>query len=145
MDDYSRKNYEIAFLVKDETHVPAVLSLLKQHGADIIYEGPVQNMQAAYPIEKEITVIFGYVHFSLVPGKIRALEKDLTVSSAVLRHLIITPPFVKVARGPMTGSATRPTKQAQSEPSRETVAVAPKSTAPLSNEELEKKIDEILQ
>lgn len=143
--DVLTKEYEIAFVVKDEMAASAFLKLLHQHGAEIFAEGPLQPLKAAYRIKKEQDVFFGYVHVRMAPEHVKQLTNDLNVNSSVLRFLIITPPFAKISKPihSMTERVSHVREVGVSVP-RE-VSLAPKMAMPLSNEELEKKINEISQ
>ncbi len=133
------KEYEIGFLATEETGAQAVLKALNQHKAEILLEGPVEKIALAYPINRQTSAYFGYIHFRTSPSEMPGLRKDLDIQSLVLRSLIITPPFVKPKPRWETKARMKPTTSAAVTPE-----LAP-STAPLSNEALEKKIEEILK
>jgi len=133
------KNYEISFIVKTEEGPAVVLRILKQHQFDIILEGPVRKINLAYKIKKETQALFGFFHVSGSPESLVAINHDLSINSEVLRFLFITPPFAKSKeQAPMKPRASRPLA-AKVEPEIKS------SPAPLSNEALERKIEEILQ
>ena len=133
------KDYEISFLAKDEADVKKGLDLLRRSGATIFLEGPVEVTRLAYPIGRETSAYFGYAHFSLPKGDLPALSHDLRSGALFIRFLIISPPFVKAAPRPFARPRTREAMSAV--PSTERSAVS----LPLSNEALEKKIEEILK
>lgn len=134
-----KKEYELAFLIKEEGELPAVLDSIKRHGAEISLEGPLKNLSLAYKIKKQTSAIFGYCHFQLEPENLSALDHDLRMNSPIIRFLVITPPFSKAKSSPSRISARSRISPSKSED------VPAKSTLPLSNEALEKKIEEILQ
>lgn len=130
--------YEVSFLLKDDGAVKAVADLLRRLGAEITSEGPVERIPLAYRIKKETTALFGYFHFKAVPGVIPQIREELRVHPSVLRALVITPPLTK-SRPKMTPRSAK-------------VAVPPPPPEPpkdaltsLTNEALERKIEEILQ
>ena len=133
------KQYEISFLAKEEADVKHGLDLLRRHGAEITLEGPVERITLAYPVSHETGAHFGYVHFAMAAGDLPSFTHDLRASRAFIRFLVVTPPFHKAA----PRQAPRPRiREAAGAP-----AMPPErqSTLPLSNEALEKKIEEILK
>lgn len=137
-EEIQTKEYEISFLTQDEAGKDSVLGLLRREGGEVFMEGPVEKIVLAYDIEKHTSAYFGYFHFRLSPDKLPVLQHDLTTDNAVLRFLIVTPPFAKTK----PRSSGRP--KAVSSPGSVPAKPAPESM-PLSNEALEKKIEEILQ
>jgi hypothetical protein len=93
----------------------------------------------AYPIKKQTSGFFGYFHFAFSPEEIKHLEHEMETSVAVLRHLIITPPFKKMEARPRPETSHTPSARVQ-------IPRAAEGTKPeaLTNEDLEKKIEEIL-
>ena len=138
MENEDKKDYEIGFLLRNEGDAQEIIKLLKQHEAEITFEGPLKKIALAYKIEHTLEAYFGYLHFKLSPEKVSDLDRDLKNKPAILRFLIITPPFVKMRA--QTGLRPRDAQPVQPQPA--TVAT---SASPLSNEALEKKIEEILQ
>lgn len=136
--EIEKKQYEISFLVKGEDGAKTVAQLVKSLGGEIELEGPVAKITLSYPIKKQESGFFGYFHFIFPPEEIKHLEHELGTSAEVLRHLIITPPFRKtearprqeVSRAPLKPQVQKPQESARSEA--------------LTNEDLEKKIEEIL-
>lgn len=129
------KEYEIAFLARDEKEAEGVLGVIARFGAEVIFHGPVEKISLAYPIKKETSAYFGYFHFTLDSQKIASLARELRMNSAVIRFLIVSPPFVKTKAKIIqkTKRTPQPAVDRKIEP------------LPLSNEALEKKIEEILQ
>lgn len=136
MTEQGLKEYEIAFLVKEEGEIPSLLALFKRHNVEVFFEGQVKKIALSYRIGKETQAWFVYVYARATPENLVALERDMRVTPNLLRFLILKAP------------AAREKKTAA--PSEHMRAVAPQtsvrsSSVPLSNEELERKIDEILQ
>jgi ribosomal protein S6 len=135
-----RKDYEISFLVKEEADAEGVSRLLKQHSAEVAAGGSLKPLVLAYKIKKQTHAYFGYAHFSALPSSLPALQRDLETNPLILRFLVITPPFMRMR--------TYTPRVKPSIPVRQSAALgemtAP-SPLPLSNEALEKKIEEILQ
>lgn len=138
----NKKDYEISFLCKEEGGPEELRKFVLRSGGEILLEGPVERIALAYKIKKESTAYFGYFHFAMEPAEAKALEHDLNTAPFVLRYLIVTPPFQKMKPRGMG----RPKTKGQQAP--EPTATAEKKSVeslPLSNEALEKKIEEILQ
>lgn len=138
-DSGDKKKYEIAFLTKDETGAEGVGPFLKQHEAEIIRESALRKISLAYKIKKEQSAYFGCLHFAVDPERLKTIDRDLKSNPVVLRFLIITPPFVK--QKPASLPKTRP----RTAPTRSMIDSSSRPPLPLSNEALEKKIEEILQ
>lgn len=141
--DEDKKEYEISVLFENESNLPDFLKFMNQHGAEVFFESPLRNLNLAYPIKKKIQAFFAYFHFKALPEAIGSISKDLETSSHVLRSLIVTPPFLKPKP-----SAFVPRTRRVAEPETSPVEhsqPARRPSAPLSNEALEKKIEEILQ
>jgi ribosomal protein S6 len=137
--EIEKKQYEMSFLVKEEDGAKTVLKFIKELGGDIELEGPVMKVALSYPIKKQTSGFFGYFHFSFSPAEVKHLEHEMETSTEILRHLIITPPFKKIE--------PRPRPEAQSASSSRTQAPKASEAArpeALTNEDLEKKIEEIL-
>src|SRR3989344_3364610 len=135
--DTARKDYEISFLVKEEKDAEGVAHLLGKTGGEVTLRGPVEKITLSYPIKKEMSAYFGFFHFSFPAARMAEFRKNLQTEQAVLRFLIVSPPFVK--------AAPRGISRQRMAPPPAPVARQPIVPAPLSNEALERKIEEILQ
>jgi len=144
----NKKEYEIAFLLKEEADLKAFLDTIKQYQGEVFFEGPVRKIALAYEIQKQTSAHFGYVRFTAPAAQIPELNHTLTLRGPALRFLIVNyvpfqvpnssqvPPVSQVAASEPTTPSTAP----QSEP-----AASMSNNLPLSNEDLEKKIEEILK
>jgi ribosomal protein S6 len=143
-EEKDRKEYEVAVLVRSEEDIPGIAALVREHGGELTAGFRAKRVALAYPIKKEKEGIFAYANFRAVGDTAKALEKDLNVRHDVLRSLVIKPPkpqekHVDTRELPhKRASVQRPTPSAPVE------RPAPASW-PLSNEALEKKIEEILK
>lgn len=136
------KEYEISFLTREESETAELRSLIGSKGAEITFEGTVRKIALAYPIKRSLEAFFGFFHVRSSPDQVRAVDEALRMHPAVLRHLIITPPFVRLKpKGP---SVPRLSREAPRRAVRGETTARP-AVSPLSNEALEKKIEEILQ
>lgn len=133
-DPDQKKEYELAFLIKEEGDAAGILAALKEAGAEIGQEGPVRKTALAYEIKKENSAYFGFIQFVMDPAAAKALEASFNQRPEVMRFLLITPPTAK-ERPQSTGGPQRPGAK----------PYEPKAAPVLSNEALEKKIEEILQ
>lgn len=132
--EIKKKKYEIAFLSKTEESSP-ILQSLTNRGLVILSENPLTKIRLAYPIKKENFAYFGYVHFEGDPAAIKNLRADLKLNPEVLRYLVITRPFGE--------KEVKKSEPAESAEPKEKLSLSPESV--LTNEALEKKIEEILQ
>lgn len=117
--------------------MPEVVKLLKQYEAEIVHEGMVKKINLSYPVKKELQAYFGYCYFRLQPERLQDIHSALRTNPVILRSLLMVRTIREVV------------SHIPREPKRETVQARPaapqvKTTLPISNEELEKKIDEIL-
>jgi ribosomal protein S6 len=137
-----KKDYEIGFLSREEGGPDELRKFIIRSGGEILLEGPVERIALAYKIEKELSAYFGYFHFSMDPAAVKAMEIDLNTAPFVLRYLIITPPFVKTKPRGVGRPKAKALPTPDSTPTERKPAV---ESLPLSNEALERKIEEILQ
>jgi len=139
-----KKQYEISFLLKEEALAATVRKFIKDLGGEVELEGPVAKIALAYQIKKEEHAYFGYFHFLLSPEEIMHLEHEMKTTPGILRHLVITPPFKKSAARPRAEIGARTAVRAP-------MSAAPRPAEParasetLTNEDLEKRIEEILK
>ncbi|OGY98700.1 MAG: hypothetical protein A2855_00465 [Candidatus Liptonbacteria bacterium RIFCSPHIGHO2_01_FULL_57_28] len=134
-EDKLKKEYELAFLVNEESEAPGVVAALKAAGAEVHLEGPVRKIALAYEIKKQSAACFSFVQFEMEPAAAKALEGHLALRPEILRFMLITPPSAKARPYPQSAVPQRPSAK----------PYEPKTAPTLSNEALEKKIEEILQ
>ncbi|MBI2035764.1 MAG: 30S ribosomal protein S6 [Candidatus Liptonbacteria bacterium] len=143
----SEKQYELSLMLQTEEIYPEVLNLLKNNGASALHENALARFKLAYQIKKQTAGVFTYLVFEMAPDKVSAINRELEVLNGVLRFLIITPPIKqRVDRGmrgprdlkPRTERPKREITTERKEPRRE-------SGEAISNELLEKKLEEILK
>ncbi len=136
-DQKESKLYEVGFLIKAEEAAQSVLGLLKQHGAEIASEGALKKLTLAYPIKKTVAGFFGYIQFRLSPDSINALQHDMRMNPSVLRCIFVMATVLRPDDSRSGAPRMRRPRPAMSE--------QPKKPETLSNEAIEKKIEEILQ
>lgn len=136
------REYELAYLVKESSGSDIVRQAIIQRRGEIFSEEPPEKITLAYKIKKHSLAYWGWLHFRLSPEALTELSRELRVNPAVLRFLVITPPFVKFSKAkPKAAPAVR----AAVSPPETAKPARPAVTAPISNEALEKKIEEILK
>lgn len=143
--DAEVKNYEIGFLVKEESDAPGIVKTISDYKATITNESPTKRIQLAYPIKKETSAYFGSILFLMLPENIVKLNDSLKINPKILRFFI-TVPFAQA----VTETAALPIKITGKMPLTRPVRQMPiiKKIEPvqaLSNEALEKKLEEILK
>lgn len=139
------KEYEIAFLTKEEDGAQAIRKSAEDFGFSITNPGEIRHITLAYPIEKEQGAWFGYFRFSASPEAIKGFSDELSLESVCLRHLIVSDPPQKSVERPMRPT---PIKRTQAKESLSPQSEAPEQkpqTDMVTNEELEKKLEEILK
>ncbi len=136
------KEYEIGVLVRKEDDLAHVRRFIEQHQGTIVADFQAKKIALAYPIEREEEAFFAFARFSTGPADVKQLEHDLRTENTVLRSLI-TIPF-KMSRREAVGLS----KKRNQAPAR-SASSASQPSAPfvptLSNEALEKKIEEMLK
>jgi ribosomal protein S6 len=139
--DKELKNYEIAFLVKSEEDQGEIIKILKNSQLPVIGEGRISKIKLAYPIKKENFAFSGYLYFSGSSQDIRNLTNSFKNEPKILRFSVIAQPIVKKdERGMVERASSRQVQEVTPQlPKKPTV------TETLSNEALEKKLEEILQ
>jgi ribosomal protein S6 len=147
-EEKDKKEYELGVLLTREEDLSGVLALLTSHGGEMTSEARARKLALAYEIKGHKEGVFASVIFKAYGDGVKALEHDLGLRAEVLRSLVIKTP--KPSLRPMgtgaPGGATplpggeRP-RAARTPSSDQPRPAAPR---PLSNEALEKKLEEIL-
>lgn len=148
--DTDKKHYEIGFLLKAEDKKADLAKMLKAQGAEITEESPVSGIKLAYPIEKENFAYFGFVRFLAEPSALKELDYEAKNNPDILRHIIVVYPAEKIIkarreRRPFSGEE-RPSREPQAPKASPSPAPRkPRKIESLTNEDLEKKLEEILE
>ena len=146
MTDEQKRIYEIGFLTPTEEAVTEVVALLSRHDAEIIGKVlPSRKVVLGYQIKKHKEAYFTFILFSLPAPKVAELEGELLLNNNILRSLIVTAKENKEPAKPVL-SAEANSDLAEPNPAL-TKGVETKEKEPLemlSNEALEKKLEEIL-
>ncbi len=143
-EETTKKKYELTFWLKDED-ATAIKSVLQKHGAEVLAERDLTKFRLSYPIKKESNAFMGSIVFLLEPALVPALTSDLNLAPS-LRFVITLAVERRAvsdqsAPGMMVGDASRERGGFFRRLRTET------KTPPdvLTNEALEKKIEEISQ
>ena len=137
-EDSDKKAYEVSFLLESEDKIDDVKRLFAQHGVDITEESPQKKINLAYEIKRMSQAFFGTLRVFSWPQNIKLLEKDLRGNKNVLRSLIVSLPSEKRDGGQDLKKPAMPVR-------RQSIFQRESRSKPLSNEAIEKKIEEILQ
>lgn len=138
-----KREYEVAFLAKSEEHVPEAKQMLLSRGAEITEEGQVRQIALAYPIQGARQAHFGFIRAKLDPEQAKVLEKDIELHPGFLRALVLK--LTVSARQAGSGDRPRFGNRGSAAPKSVSENRPVATPAALSNEALEKKIEEILQ
>ncbi len=149
MDEKDKKEYELGILVKTEEDVAPITAALRQHNAEVAAEPRAKRLTLAYEIKKNKEGVFAYCTFKAAGEDVKKLEQDLTTNAEVIRFLIVKTPKPDLSAERRTFSPAEAATQRRTRTMRPGVAstsdAKPAAPKPLSNEALEKKIEEILQ
>jgi ribosomal protein S6 len=148
-EEKDKKEYELALLLNSEDDLAGVIKLVGAHNAEGITEARAKRLQLSYEIKHHTEAVFVYFTFKMFGDDMKALEHELNTRADVLRFMVIASPAPaertatsamppREERRPRSNSYAAPTA-----PSETPKPMAP--SKPLSNEALEKKIEEILQ
>ena len=141
-NEKDKKKYEISFLLKSEDEIPGVVSFLGQHNAEIVIEPRAKKLALAYKIKDNEEAFFVYCTVLAAGSDVKALEKDFTMRPEVIRSLIVALPTTLRRATGSENTGEKKDRPMRSAPSTQTNIVSSHS---LSNEALEKKIEEILK
>jgi ribosomal protein S6 len=153
-EDKDKKEYELALLLRNEDNLAGVLALVTQHNGEGVSEPRAKRLQLAYEIKKLNEAVFVYFTFKMFADELKALEGELNVHPNVLRSMVIASPapaerapaampYERRSSGSRSSSGSSASRSAA--PSAPASEPRPASSRPLSNEALEKTIEEILK
>jgi ribosomal protein S6 len=144
------KNYEIGFLLKNGKDYPEISSVLARHNIGVV--GPEKQptrIRLAYPIKKESSAFFGNFYFSANPNQIKEIGEELKLNKNLLRFIIVSQPAGEVPPRPSVRQIRRravpPAPLKTMEPASAQPIKKVEPAPVLSNEELERRLEEILK
>jgi len=129
--------YEISFVTQSED-AASMKAVLTKHGATIVNERPITKIQLAYKINKLGYGFMGSAEFLADGSAVRELRKELGMDKDIIRALIAKKPEMK-------GDEGRAPREGERRPPSAPQRLKSMLGSMLSNEALEKKIEEILQ
>ena len=134
--------YEITFILKQED-LSEVKKILEKNKANTISEEELKKIRLSYPIKKQNYGFLGIIRFRVDPESVESIFSDMKLSENIIRYMVNK---IKVS-GEGKRVEPRPTPirpiGIRKEPLRTGVR---KSIEPvLTNEDIEKKIEEISQ
>jgi ribosomal protein S6 len=149
-EEKDKKEYELALLLNSEDDLAGVITLVGTHNAEDLSEPRAKRLQLAYEIKKHTEAVFAYFTFKMFGDDMKALEHELNAHADVLRFMVIASPAPaeRTATSAMPPREERRPRSNSYNPAPTAPSETPKPMAPskpLSNEALEKKIEEILQ
>jgi ribosomal protein S6 len=145
-EEKDKKIYELALLLTSEDDLAGAMGLVRQHQGELLAEPRAKKLALAYKIKGNTEAVFVSVLFRALPEGAKNLEHDLIAKAGVIRSMILVAPSpseqqpVLPSQFPMQRRGRPVTTRSIS-----TADSRPAAPRPLSNEALEKKIEEILQ
>ncbi|OHB16789.1 MAG: 30S ribosomal protein S6 [Parcubacteria group bacterium RIFCSPHIGHO2_01_FULL_40_30] len=137
-----RQQYELAFHLlpsftenQIEEKRREIEGLISKNGGIVGRYGEIKKMRLAYPIKKEQFSNFGYIEFFAPRNIIEKINKNLVLNENLLRYMVIKKEEEKIkpAKAPKI-KTEKPLKEA-----------VPTEITQKETEELDKKIEEILE
>ena len=110
-ENKNQKVYEISFLLKNEADLAVIDEHLKSINAEIVERGHLASIKLAYPILKNQSAYFGFIHFKMSGDMAKQLNQAMRFDSHIIRYLIITPPPAKPERRAMVSNRVKPAKK----------------------------------
>ncbi len=146
-EEKDKKEYELGILLNREEDMPGVLALLAERHADITSEARSKRLGLAYEIKGHTEAVFASLMFKAYGDEVKALESDLTPRPEVIRFLVVKTPKPSthsVGTGIPSAAPAEKYPRTASRAGTPSSESRPAASHPLSNEALEKKIEEIL-
>jgi len=146
MDTTDQKEYELSFIIPSEDDVKTVAETVLRHNGVIVRRQPPRKISLAFPIHKHREAYFGFFIISLNPANVFSLNHDLNMTGSVIRFLIVSPVAVSApASTDVSPDAVKPVHSPSRHREPAALPIPPASSGTLTNEALEKKLEEILQ
>ncbi len=117
--------------------------------AEITTKKPVSEIQLSYPIKKHTSAFFGFIRFKALTSEVAEVKDSLSLNVKILRFLItayipVKPRFIR-SKNVERADATSPNATTKDGQASLPAAASAKSGGAVSNEELEKTLEEILK
>lgn len=142
-EEKDKKTYEIALLLKSEDDAARVTDFIRQHNAEIAAEPRLKKLALAYKIKGNTEAVFASCTIKAAGADAKQLERDLGMREEVIRFLVL---LVSSRGGEQPARPREPFTMPRrgGRPSAEPREPRPLAPRPLSNEALEKKLEELL-
>lgn len=151
------REYELGFVTQRGEDEAEVARLLEARGASIVAKKEGTRVKLAYPIRKEHFGYFGRMRFKIVPDQVASLRDGFQMRPEMLRFVIVAAPAPRAEEEISHGA--RDVQEERVPPAEaEPISSTPRplrrqayddrqsgNRAELSNEALEKKLEEILR
>ena len=140
MEDQFEENYELTLFIKNED-ISSVKKNLEAKGVKILKEKEIQKTRLAYPIKKQAYGYLCILSIGLPKDGVSKMMNDLNLEEGILRYALTK--FNKHKAGEREEeSRSKPARSGE----RRIFRTPKKPTEPaLTNEALERKIEEILK
>ena len=139
MNSPEARKYQLDFHLLNEDFSP-VATLLAKHGAVTESVSSLRTIRLAYPVKKQQYAFFGTAVISVKSESLKALDRELVLSEAVLRFSLVKPDRPENERKPRAPKPEKVVVQ-DSLPTR----IRPFDESTISNEALESRLKEISQ
>lgn len=146
MSDIEKKEYEIALLVRAESDIQNARLIMEKNGISKTFESPIKQVQLAYSISKEKSAFFCFWYGMADPSVIKEFVNELRHEAWCLRSLVVADP-VKHAHYNEVRRSENDEEYANKREIKEQEAPIiqeKKVSETVTNEDLEKKLEEIL-
>ena len=147
-----RQQYELAFHLlpsfteeQIEEKRREIEKLISKEGGLVGRYGEIKKIKLAYPIKKEQFSNFGYIEFFAPKSIIEKINRDLLANEDILRHLVVKKEKERIAKPKLAKPKTVPMPETSRIRDSETAGRKPKEEEIKETEELDKKIEEILE
>jgi len=131
--------YEISFILREENIAP-VRSVFSKRGVEFPDGVELRKVRLAYPINKNEYGFFGDFEFTTSPEELEKVFADLKLEEGIFRYMV-----TKTSEKKSRNKEPRKTAESTVNPSKKSEDSKSRPEPVLTNEELEKKIEEILQ
>ena len=150
--EQKNNNYELSFWFSSRLNEEEIekkfnnlLKQLEKLGALIIFSQSPQLKQLAYPIKKERNAYFGYIQFELSKDLLVHLEEDLRLNDDLVRFMVLGVKPKEKQKAPSITFRKPIKKEEEKSKTQEATKKEPQKEKVISLEELDKKLNEILE
>src|SRR3989344_6432595 len=144
-------HYELTYIISGslpETEQPTVQKrlvdfLTKKYQAKITKELTLGRRRLTYPIKKEHSGTYLTVEFDLAPEQLKSLDQELKLDSSLLRHLIVKKQVLTPEQEAKHAASLARLKVRKA--AAEAKVVRPGNSAKINLEQLDEKLEELLE